>query len=130
MEIGGGFAQKLGGWTTPFLAKGCLAQPLMVGMGWPKPPQALGGDPPPPKAQTLFFFFFCLSGWSDLPQGPGGGFGHPILVVGGGSSHPDFLPLIYLFIYFYLKKKTKILKWPKLRHFGQNDVILGEPKTL
>jgi hypothetical protein len=64
-----------------------------------------------------------------------GGFGHPILAVGGGSSHPDFLP-------FFFKKKTKIwpkkktgqnyvvLKWTKLRRFGQNDIVLDEPKTV
>jgi hypothetical protein len=50
---------------------------------------------------------------------------------GGGSSHPDF-PFFFFFFFFLIflkKKKKKNLKYPKLRLFGQNYVVLGEPKT-
>jgi hypothetical protein len=30
-------------------------------------------------------------GWPDHPQGPRGGFGHPLRPVGGGRSHPQAL---------------------------------------
>jgi hypothetical protein len=42
-------AQKWGGWTTPFLAKGWLRSPHTAVWGWPKPPQAFGGGPATPK---------------------------------------------------------------------------------
>jgi hypothetical protein len=46
-EIGGGWshplAQKWGGRTTPFLAKGWLRPPHTAGMGWPKPAPGLWG---------------------------------------------------------------------------------------
>jgi hypothetical protein len=62
-------------------------------MGWPKLPQALGGGPATPNGTNpfrfFFFFFFLVAfGWPDHPQRPGGGFGHPILAVWGGRSHP------------------------------------------
>jgi hypothetical protein len=34
---------------------------------------------------------FGLWGWPDHPQGPGGGFGHPLRLVGGVRSHPQAL---------------------------------------
>jgi hypothetical protein len=76
---------------------------------------------------SVFFFLVCLSGWPDHPQRPGGGFSHPIPAIGGGRSHPDFLPPLFNFPSLK-KKKTKILNWPKLHRFEKNDIILLEPK--
>jgi hypothetical protein len=116
------------------------------------------------------FFLGGLSGWPNHPQRPGmasatpirpvwGGWSHPLPKNGvagsvwggrshpsakngvvrpphfwarGGSSHPAIShppPLFFNFLLFFKKKKKK-LKWPKLRRYGQNDVILGEPKTV
>jgi hypothetical protein len=55
MEIGA-LAQKWGGRTTPFLAKGWLKPPLMANMGWPKPPSSLwgwSGHPKRPKKKII-----------------------------------------------------------------------------
>jgi hypothetical protein len=42
-ESGVALAQKWGGRTTPFLAKGWLQPPHTARMGWPKPPPGLWG---------------------------------------------------------------------------------------
>jgi hypothetical protein len=120
-------------------------------------PRPLGVVRPPPMAQThfVFFFFFFLGGFRGgrtTPKGLGvalatpyrpygvaeatpwpkrGWFGHPIFGQGGGSSHPRF-PLLFFFLISSLKKKkkTKIRNGPKLRRFGQNGIVLGEPKMV
>jgi hypothetical protein len=85
--------------------------PPMASKGWPKPPQE-------PKPIARSFFFFGLLGWPDHPQRPGGWLRPPHTGCRGGSNHPDFLLLFFLFFYFPLKK-TKIL-------LGQNYTILGK----
>jgi hypothetical protein len=56
---------------------------------------------------------------------------HPIL--GKGWLEPPGFPSALLFFFFFLKKNIYFLKLkpftPKLRRFGQNDVILGSLKT-
>jgi hypothetical protein len=93
-------------------------------MGWPKPPQALGGGPATPKSPKpiltyfSFFFFFGLLVWLDHPLGHGGGSTTPRPPVGvalatpwkknrvaepphfghgGGWSHPRFSSFFFFF---------------------------------
>jgi hypothetical protein len=66
-------------------------------------------------------------GWLATPWQKMGWSSHPIFWARGGSSHPDFFPHFNFFISKPLKKK--ILECSKLRRFGQNNVVLGKPKT-
>jgi hypothetical protein len=50
--------------------------------GWLRPPQKA-----PKKKKKTERMCFGLWGWPDHPLGPGGGFGHPLPVVGGGFGH-------------------------------------------
>jgi hypothetical protein len=86
-------SQKWGGRTTPFLAKGWLRPPHTGRMGvaeatpglwgWSGHPGPLGVVRPPRKAkkkkkkknEKMGLGFW---GWPDHPQGPEGGFGHPL----------------------------------------------------
>jgi hypothetical protein len=80
-------AQKWGGRTTPFLAKGWLNQPYGGGRSRPRP---LGVFWPPRKAKKKKKgkMGFGLWGWPNHPQGPGDGFGHPLRPVGGVPKSP------------------------------------------
>jgi hypothetical protein len=83
------------GWPDhPIFGQG-VAEPAV--WGWPKPPRPLGVVRPPRKAkkkkkkkknEKMGLGFW---GWPDHPQGPGGGFGHPLRPVGGVPSHPQAL---------------------------------------
>jgi hypothetical protein len=72
-EIGGGWshplAQKWGGRTTPFLAKGWLWPPHVAGMGWPKPPPGLWGWSGHPEShqekKKKNEMGLCRWGWPD-----------------------------------------------------------------
>jgi hypothetical protein len=62
---------------------------------------------------------------------PRGGFGHPHTAGMGWPATPISSPPPPFFNFFISKplKKKKTLKCSKLRRFGQNDVVLGLPKT-
>jgi hypothetical protein len=121
----------------------------VVGGGRKPPPGPWGwsGHPQNPKPIFAFFFFFFLAfrggrttpkglGWLRPPLGQKwGGPATPIFWARGGSSHPDFFLFFFFFFFFFFflifiisffkkKKKKKNLKYPKLRRFGQNDVVL------
>jgi hypothetical protein len=49
--------------------------------------------------------------------------GHPIFGQGLALATPRFPPPFFLNFLLFFKKKKK-LKWPKLRRFGKNGVIL------
>jgi hypothetical protein len=110
-EIGGGWshplAQKWGGRTTPFLAKGWLRPPHTAGMGWPKPPPGLWGwsDHPESHQEKKKTKCVCaVGGGRTTPKGLG-------VVVGGGRSHPRPLGVArppptaqthFVFFFFFL----------------------------
>jgi hypothetical protein len=115
--------------------------------------QALRGGPATPngtKPFRFFFFFFLVAfgvagpppkawgwlrppqtdrmGWPKPPLGQkGGGPATPFLGKGVALATPDF-PFFFFFFFFFSfllkKKKKKNQKWPKLRRFGQNGVVL------
>jgi hypothetical protein len=104
-------------------------------MGWPKPPQALGGGPATPKSPKPIFHHFLAfwggrtipigMGWFDHPRPAKNGVVEPPLGQKWGGratpfwpSHPRFSPsFFFLFLMdFHLLKKIK--------NNAQNDVIL------
>jgi hypothetical protein len=105
-------------------------------------------------AQTHFvFFFFFLGGFRGgrtTPKGLGVasatpyrsyGVAEPTLWPKRGWSKkpPHFLGKgvapatprfsFFFFLFFSFLKNQKIRNWSKLRRFGQNSIVLGEPKT-
>jgi hypothetical protein len=149
----------LWGWPDhPLGPGGGFGHPLPAVGGGFDHAQALGGGPATPKGQNpffrfffFFFFFWAFWGGRTTPKGLGVASAtpyRPLGVVGatplarngvvrpphfwerGGSNHPDF-PFFYFlfFFYFLLFFKKKILKFAKLHRFGQNGVVLDEPKT-
>jgi hypothetical protein len=112
-------------------------------------PRPLGVVRPPRKAKKkkkkrkkmgLGFW-----GWPDHPQGPGGGFGHPLRPASAtpirpvwGGQPPRFLPIFFILFYFISfffskkkKKNPKICKTtpfcPKWRSFGVEGIIDNLP---
>jgi hypothetical protein len=90
---GGSLPKKWGGRTTPFLAKGWPATPYRPYGGGRSHPRPLRVVRPPRKAKKKKSKKMGLGfwGWPNHPQGPGGGFGHPLRPVGGVGSHPQAL---------------------------------------
>jgi hypothetical protein len=83
-------AQKWGGRTTPFLAKGWLRPPHTASMGWPKPPPGLWGWSGHPKShqeKKKMKWVCAVGGGRTTPKGLG-------VVVGGGQSHPKPLGVV------------------------------------
>jgi hypothetical protein len=84
--------KKWGGLTTPFLAK-----------GWPATPyRPLGATLKGQKKKKKGKMGLGFWGWPDHPQGPRGGFGHHLPVVGGGPATPKIPNPFFLFFFFVL----------------------------
>jgi hypothetical protein len=125
---------------TPLAKNGVAGHLIFGGLGVVEPPpwpRGWSGHPQKKKKKNEKWVL-AFWGWPDHPQGPGGGFGHPIFGQGGGWSHPRFLSSLFFFffniflflfsfLFFFIKKI--MIKWPKRRRFeAQNSVVL-ELKT-
>jgi hypothetical protein len=108
-------------------------------MGWPNRPYG-GGPATPQKAkkkkkkknEKMGMGFW---GWPDHPQGPGGGFGHPLRPVGGvpkpppsprgGPATPKIPNPFFRFFFFFGLSGWPDHPWPPRKAWGG----FGHPYT-